>query len=100
VVEKAPGASSGLYYIKIKPHPEYVAMSIFFKNPESFRIWHKRLGHPEIRKMRNIINSTIDHGIKTTQFPKPEDFFCTACAQGKLITKPSYLKVKFESLVS
>jgi len=48
--------------------------------------------------MRNIINSSVGHGIKTTQFPKPEDFLCTACAQGNLITKPSYLKVKSESL--
>ena len=94
VVEKAPGTSSGIYYTKIKPPPKYVAMSTIFKNPESFRIWHERLGHPGLGMMRKIINSSIGHGIKTSQFPKPEDFLCTACAQGKLITKPSYLKVK------
>jgi len=46
VVEKAPGTSSGIYYTKIKPPQEYVAMSTIFKNPESFTIWHERLGHP------------------------------------------------------
>ena len=98
VVEQALGTSSGLYYTKIKPPLEYVAMSTIFKNPESFKIWHERHGHPGLGMMRKIINSSIGHGIKTSQFPKPEDFLCTACAQGKLITKPSYLKVKSESL--
>ena len=98
VVEKAPCTSSGLYYTKIKPSSKFVAMSTIFKNPESFRIWHERLGHPGIRMMRNILNSSVGHVIKTTQFPKPKDFLCTACPQGKLITKPSYLKVKSESL--
>ena len=37
VEEKAPGTSSGIYYTKIKPPQEYVAMSTIFKNPESFR---------------------------------------------------------------
>jgi hypothetical protein len=96
VVEKARGTSSGLYYSKIKPPPEYVAMSTILKNPESFRIWHERLGHPDLRMMRNIINNSAGHGIKTKQIPK--DFLCVSCAKGKLITKPSYLKLKAESL--
>ena len=95
VVEKAQGTSSGLYYSNIKPPPEFVAMSTIFKNPESFRIWHERLGHPGLRMMRNIINSSAGHGIKSTQIPK--EFLCVSCAKGKLITKPSYLKVKSES---
>ena len=96
VVEKASGTSSRLYYSKIKPPPEYVAMTTIFKNPESFKIWHERLGHPGLRMMRNIITSSAGHGIKTTQIPK--DFLCISCAKGKLITKPSYLKIKAESL--
>ena len=96
VVEKASGTSSGLYYIKIKPPEEYIAMMTIFKNPESFTIWHERLEHPGLRMMRNIINSSAGHGIKTTQIPK--EFLCVSCAKGKLITKPSYLKIKNESL--
>ena len=46
VVEKALGTSSGLYYTQIEPPHEYVAMPTIFKNPESFKIWHERLGHP------------------------------------------------------
>jgi hypothetical protein len=95
VVEKAQDTSSGLYYSRIKPPPKFVVMSTIFKNPESFRVWHERLGHPRLRMIQNIIASSIDHGIKTTQGPK--DFLCISCAKGKLITKPSYLKVKAES---
>jgi hypothetical protein len=36
VVEKAQGTSSRLYYLRIKPPPEFVAMSTIFKNLESF----------------------------------------------------------------
>jgi hypothetical protein len=96
VVEKALGTSSGLYYTKIKPPQEYIAMSTIFKNPESFTIWHERLRHPGLRMMRNIIKSSTRYGIKTKQIPK--DFLCVSCAKGKLITKPSYLKIKTESL--
>ena len=71
-------------------------MSTIFKNPKSFTIWHERLGHPRLRMMRNIIKESGGHGIKTTQIPK--DFLCVSCAKGKLITKPSYLKLNVESL--
>jgi len=54
VVEQALGTSSGLYYTKIKPPLEYVAMSTIFKNPKSFRIWHERLGHPGLGMMRKL----------------------------------------------
>ncbi|KAJ1280008.1 hypothetical protein BS78_04G199400 [Paspalum vaginatum] len=95
VAEKAQGTSSGLYYTNIKPPPEFVAMFTIFKNPESFRIWHERLRHPGLRMMRNIINSSAGHGMNTNQTPR--DFLCVSCAKGKLITKPSYLKIKAES---
>jgi hypothetical protein len=36
--------------------------------------------------------------MNTSKFPKPSDFVCTACATGKLIVRPSYLKIKVEPL--
>ena len=36
--------------------------------------------------------------MNTLKFPKPSDFVCTACATGKLILRPSYLKIKAEPL--
>jgi hypothetical protein len=48
--------------------------------------------------MRKIITTSAGHGINTSHFPKPKDFLCTSCATGKLIIRPSYHKIKDESL--
>jgi len=99
VVEKLPSSPSGLYYTYIKPTEGYVAMKAIFKDMESFRIWHDRLGHPGLGMMRRIINNSAGHSVETKNFPNPEDFICTACAKGKLITRPSLLKIRDESPV-
>jgi hypothetical protein len=80
VVEKALCTSSEIYFTKIKPHQEYIAMSTIFKNHKSFTIWHERLIHPGLRMMQNIIKGSVGHSIKTTQIPK--DFLCVSCAKG------------------
>jgi peptide/histidine transporter 3/4 len=97
VVERLPSSSSGLYYTYVEPTEEYVAMKTIFQNIESFRIWHDHLGHPGLSMMRRIINNSAGHDVKS--FPNLEDFICTACAKGKLITRPSLLKIRDESPV-
>lgn len=97
VVEKLPSLKSGLYYTHIKP--ENVALKTIFKNPESYRIWHDRLGHPGLGMMRRIISTSNGHNLRTNDFPNQEDFVCTDCATGKLIVRPSNLKVNAESPV-
>jgi len=72
-------------------------MKIIFRYTESFWIWHDRLGHPGLSMMKRIINNSASHDVKG--FPNPEDFVCTACAKGKLITRPSLLKIRDESPV-
>jgi hypothetical protein len=47
--------------------------------------------------MRRIINNSSGHDVRS--FPNPEDFICTTCAKGKLITRPSLLKIRDESPV-
>ena len=47
--------------------------------------------------MRRIIKNSAGHDVNG--FPNPEDFICTACAKGKLITRPSLLKIRDESSV-
>jgi hypothetical protein len=96
-LEKIPALSSGLYYtyIKLEPH---LAYKMIFQNLDKFKIWHDRLGHPSVGMMRTIIDGSTRHNITVANFPKSLDFVCTACATGKLITRPSYLKVKNESL--
>ena len=97
ILEKFPSLSSGLYYSYIKPVP-HVAYKIIFQDLDKFKTWHDRLGHPGIGMMRKNIDNSIGHSLPTKRFPKSSDFVCTACASGKLIIKPSYLKVKNESL--
>jgi hypothetical protein len=77
----------------IKPTEEYVAMKTN-RNKESFRIWHDRLGHLGLSLMRRIINNSAGHDVRG--FPNPKDFICTACTKGKLITRPSLLKIRDE----
>jgi hypothetical protein len=48
--------------------------------------------------MRKIIDNFIGQNLPTTNFLKSKDFICTACATGKLILRPSYLKIKDEPL--
>src|ERR1041385_8397190 len=55
VVEKLPSLASGLYYTYINPIKEFVALKTIFRNPESYRVWHDRLGHPGLGMMRRII---------------------------------------------
>jgi hypothetical protein len=45
--------------------------------------------------MRRIINNSAGHDVRS--FSNSEDFICTACAKGKLITRPSLLKIRDES---
>ena len=46
IVEKLPSFSSGLYYTYIRHSHHNVSMSLKFKDPYSFKLWHERLGHP------------------------------------------------------
>ena len=97
MVERFPSSPTSLYYTYIKPTDEYVAMKTIFKNTESFRIWHDRLGHLGLGMMRKIINNAAGHDGRG--FSNPKDFICTACAKRKLITRPSLLKIRDESPV-
>jgi hypothetical protein len=48
--------------------------------------------------MRKIIENCIGHDLKYAKFPKFNDFVCTSCAMGKLILRPSPLKIHAEPL--
>jgi len=97
LLEKIPSLPSRIYYTYIKPVP-HVAYKIIFQNVNTFQTWHDRLGHPGIGMMRKIINNSHGHDLANSKFPNSSDFICTACATGKLILRPSYLKIKAEPL--
>jgi hypothetical protein len=75
-----------------------VAYKVIFQDVNSFQTWHDRLGHPSIGMMRKIISNSIGHNLHKTKFPQSSDYVCTACATGKLILRPSTLKIKVEPL--
>jgi hypothetical protein len=97
VLEKIPSLSSGLYYTYIKP-VEHVAYKVIFQNVDAFQTWHDRLGHPGIGMMRKITSNSIGHNLHESKFPQSSNFVCTSCATGKLILRPSQLKIQAEPL--
>jgi hypothetical protein len=97
VLERIPSTLFGLYYTYIKLVP-YVAYKVIFQNVDTFSTWHSCLGHPGIGMMQKIIGNCIDHDLKDGKFLKSNDFVCTSCAMGKLILRPSLLKIHAEPL--
>jgi hypothetical protein len=96
-LERVPSLPSGLYYTYIKPVP-HVAYKVIFQNVDAFKTWHERLGHPGIGMMRKIMSNSSGHGMSDRKFPQSSDFVCTSCATGKLILRPSHLKLQAEPL--
>ena len=47
--------------------------------------------------MCRIINNYLGHPLKNRKILMPNDYNCVACSQGKLIIKPSFTKVEYES---
>ena len=98
-VEKLLAFSSGLYYTTIKPIESYAIMNQKFNDPKIFTLWHKRLGHPGSSMMRRIIEQSHGHPLKNQKILLPNEFSCDPCSQGKLIVRPSFNKIIFESPV-
>ena len=48
--------------------------------------------------MRKIISNSNGHELNIAKFPKSSDFMCTSCATGKLILRPSHVKIQNEPL--
>jgi hypothetical protein len=95
ILERIPFLSSELYYtyIKLVPHVVY---KVIFQNVDAFQIWYDRLEHPGIWMMRKIISNCTGHNLNN--FSKTSNFICTTCATGKLILRPSPLKIHTEPL--
>jgi hypothetical protein len=93
ICEKSPSLTSGFYYTYIKP-VAHVVYEVIFQNVDAFHTRHDRLRHPGIGMMRKFIGNTTGHHLITDKFLKFSDFVCTAC--GKLILRPSYLKIRAE----
>jgi hypothetical protein len=83
IVERISSLPFRLYYTYIKsvPHIEY---KVILHNVDAFQICHDRVG-----------NCT---GHNLNKFPKTSNFIWTTCATGKLILRPSPLKIHTKPL--
>jgi len=98
IVESFPSIKESLYYMYVKPQSDIAVFKTIFSNQESYRIWLDRLGHPGLNMMQRIVKNSNGHNLATKEFPNQEDFLCIACAKGKLITRPSKLKIQAASM--
>jgi hypothetical protein len=89
--------SSGLYYTTMRTIEANVAVHQKCSNPIIFTLWHDLLGHPRSVMIRRIIENSHGHPLKNQKILLPSDYPCSACSQGKLIIKPSPLKISIES---
>ncbi|TQE00656.1 hypothetical protein C1H46_013705 [Malus baccata] len=62
-----------------------------------YMLWHDRLGHPGSSMMRKIITNSKGHPVLSRHITTSNDNPCKAYSQGKLVTRPSQLKVDEES---
>ena len=97
VVETLLTFSTRLNHTIIKPIESYVVVNQKFNDKKNFVIWHDRLCYPRSSIMRNIKEHSQGHELKNQNILLSHEYSCVACSQGKLIVKPSRIKVKFES---
>jgi hypothetical protein len=97
ILQRIPSLPSGLYYTYVKLI-SHVAYKVIFQNVDLFTTCHECLGHPGVGMIRKIIGNSSGHNLNSAKFPKSSDFMCTTCAIGKLILRPSPIKIKVEPL--
>ena len=68
-----------------------------FNDSNAFLLWHERLGHLEISMMRRIVQNSNGNPLTSRQILVTDSYTCAACSKGKLIIRPSFTKVTFES---
>jgi hypothetical protein len=60
--------------------------------------WHSHLCHSGIGMIQKLIGNCTRYDLKDAKIPKSNDFVCTSCVMGKLILRPSPLKIHAEPL--
>ena len=83
----------------IKIIESYVVVNQKFNDPKFFILWQNILGHLGSSIIRQIIEYSHWHILKNQKILLPNEYSCVACSQGKLIIRPSFNKVIYESLI-
>ena len=99
IMEKLSAFSSGLYHTNINPIESYFVVNQKFNDLKTFAFQHDKLDHPMSSMMQRIIEHSHGHPLKNQKILLPNEYPCAAYSQGKLIVKPFFSKVTFESPV-
>lgn len=97
VLEKFHSVSSGLYVTSIRVLESHSVNIPKVIDPKLLSLWHERLGHPGVSMMRRIIENSMGHPLKTQKIISQDELHCSACSLGKLIVRPSPVKLQTES---
>ena len=68
-----------------------------FRDLKNFMTWHECLSHLGLSMMCCIINNSFGHSLNNQKILMPNDYNCVGCSQDKLIIKPSFTKIEYES---
>ena len=91
IQEKLSIFSSGLYCTTKRTIETNVVVHQKCSDPKIFMLWHDCLEHPGSIMMRRIIENSHEHPLKNQKIS------CSNYSQSKLITRPSFSKIVFES---
>ena len=97
ILEQLSSLSCRLYQTTIRSIESYVVMNQKFNDSNAFLLWHERLGHPGISMMCRIVQNSNGHLLISRQILVTDGYTCAACSKGKLIIRPSFTNVTFES---
>ena len=99
ILEQLPSLSCGLYQTTIRSIESYAVMNQKLNDSNAFLLWHERLRHPRISMMCRIVQNSNRHPLTSRQILVTDGYTYAACSKGKLIIRPSFTKVTFESPV-
>nr|GEX30205.1 hypothetical protein [Tanacetum cinerariifolium] len=95
--ETLPMLYSNLHCTHINVPQAHMAVKEKYCDPGIFSLWHDRLGYPGSTMMKRIVENTHGHPLKDQKFFKMDKVpLCTSCSLGKLIVRPSQLRIKNE----
>ncbi|KAM1358219.1 hypothetical protein FF2_044719 [Malus domestica] len=93
IQEKMKRNPSGLYTTTIRPIECHYVAGPTTGTAHEITLWHDRLGHPGRIAMRRILKTSHGHPL-TRSLGSIHEIACQTCFMGKLITKPSYDKIR------
>ncbi|KAM1763928.1 hypothetical protein ACFX11_003226 [Malus domestica] len=93
ILEKLEHIPSDLYTMTICPIECHYVADPTIGTAHEITLWHDRLGHPGRIAMRRILKSSHGHPL-TRSLGSIQGIACQTCSIGKLITKPSYDKIR------